>query len=69
MRAVYQVRHEMIVQTLGQDLADHLTIIPSVAGLHISATANTASPAEIRVSWSVPWPPGWPYNRSPVPRR
>jgi len=48
MRAVYQVRHEMIVHALGQDLVDDLTIVPSVAGLHISATANTASPAEIR---------------------
>jgi GntR family transcriptional regulator / MocR family aminotransferase len=47
MRSVYQVRHEIIVQALGRDLADDLTIIPSVAGLHISATANTASPAEI----------------------
>jgi GntR family transcriptional regulator/MocR family aminotransferase len=48
MRAVYRVRHEMIVHALGQDLADDLTIVPSAAGLHVSATANTASPAEIR---------------------
>jgi GntR family transcriptional regulator/MocR family aminotransferase len=48
MRAVYQVRHEMIVHALGQDLADDLTIVPSAAGLHVSATANTASVADIR---------------------
>jgi GntR family transcriptional regulator/MocR family aminotransferase len=47
MRGVYQERHEMIVAALGHGLADDLTVVPSAAGLHVSATATTASPAEI----------------------
>ena len=45
MRAVYQVRHDSITEALGQQLSGHLTIIPSAVGLHISATAMSASPA------------------------
>ena len=47
MRGVYQERHEMIVAALGHGLADDLTMVPSAAGLHVSAIATTASPAEI----------------------
>ncbi|MGH9187677.1 MAG: aminotransferase class I/II-fold pyridoxal phosphate-dependent enzyme, partial [Acidimicrobiales bacterium] len=47
MRAVYRVRHEQIVRALSHDFADHLRIIPSAAGLHVSAFARTASPGEV----------------------
>jgi GntR family transcriptional regulator/MocR family aminotransferase len=47
MRAIYQVRHDVIVDALSQQLSDHLTVIPSSVGLHVSAIANVASPADV----------------------
>ena len=47
MRAVYRRRHELIVEVISQQLAEHLTIVPSAAGLHLAATATTASPEDI----------------------
>jgi GntR family transcriptional regulator/MocR family aminotransferase len=47
MRAVYQVRHERIVNALTGQFAPYLKVIPSAAGLHVSAAAPLASPAEI----------------------
>ncbi|HLU07692.1 MAG TPA: PLP-dependent aminotransferase family protein [Woeseiaceae bacterium] len=44
---VYQARHAMILGILKQDFADFLTIIPSVAGLHITASSHTRSVEEI----------------------
>ncbi len=40
---VYRVRREMVIDILKRDFADHLEVIPSVAGLHITATARSAS--------------------------
>jgi GntR family transcriptional regulator/MocR family aminotransferase len=37
----------MIVDTLRRDFADHLDVIPSTVGLHIAATARTASADKI----------------------
>ena len=47
MRAIYQARHDLIVDVLSQQLSGHLTVIPSGVGLHVSAIANVASPADV----------------------
>jgi GntR family transcriptional regulator/MocR family aminotransferase len=44
MRAVYQARHQRIVDVLTDRFAGHLQVIPAAAGLHLAATA--AAPAE-----------------------
>jgi GntR family transcriptional regulator/MocR family aminotransferase len=43
MRMVYQARHARIGELLTEHFADHLEIVPSVAGLHVTAMARTAS--------------------------
>jgi GntR family transcriptional regulator/MocR family aminotransferase len=45
---VYNVRRDIVAHTLTNDFADHLEIIPSAAGLHISALARAASVDELR---------------------
>jgi GntR family transcriptional regulator/MocR family aminotransferase len=47
MRAVYRRRHDMITEAIAGRLSRHLTPIPSAAGLHVSATARTASAGEM----------------------
>lgn len=47
MRAVYRQRHDMISEAISGRMSGDLTLIPSAAGLHVSATARTASVAEI----------------------
>ncbi len=47
MNRVYRERHEMITNILKRDFAEHLEVIPSVAGLHVSAVARSASSEEI----------------------
>jgi len=47
MRAVYRVRHEIVTNALTHDLADHLEVVPSAAGLHVAALARRASADEI----------------------
>ena len=47
MRNIYRARHARIMNALAGDLGEHLTAIPSVAGLHIAAEATNASPARI----------------------
>ena len=47
MRAVYQERHERIAEVLARDFAEHLEVIPSQAGLHLSAVAPSLSAADI----------------------
>jgi GntR family transcriptional regulator / MocR family aminotransferase len=47
MRAVYRRRHDMITEAIAGRLCRHLTPIPSAAGLHVSATARTASAGEM----------------------
>jgi GntR family transcriptional regulator/MocR family aminotransferase len=41
MRHVYQARHQQVVAALTRRFADHLEVIPSVAGLHVTATARS----------------------------
>ena len=43
MNKIYGLRREMIVDTLTRDFADHLDVIPSVAGLHVAAVASGMS--------------------------
>jgi len=47
MGGVYRARHELVTNILTHDLADHVEVIPSAAGLHVTAVARTASPEEI----------------------
>ena len=43
----YRKRHEMILEILQRDFADVLDVVPSAAGLHITATARRHSAEEI----------------------
>jgi GntR family transcriptional regulator/MocR family aminotransferase len=45
--AVYRRRHALLHEVLTRDFAEHLEVIPSVAGLHLAAVARTASAARI----------------------
>jgi GntR family transcriptional regulator/MocR family aminotransferase len=44
---IYAERHTLITNILKCDFADHLAIVPSIAGLHVTAVARTASIEEI----------------------
>jgi len=41
--AIYRQRHEMIADVISRDFTDHLELIPSTTGLHVSALARTMS--------------------------
>jgi GntR family transcriptional regulator / MocR family aminotransferase len=47
MRAVYRARHEQVIDTLTQQFATHLKVIPSAVGLHLAATAPGVSSQEL----------------------
>jgi GntR family transcriptional regulator / MocR family aminotransferase len=47
MRAVYRVRHGLVTDALAHDFAEHLEVVPSMAGLHVAALARFASSDEI----------------------
>ncbi len=47
MNRVYRERHEMVKKAITQEFADHLEVVPSVAGLHMAAVARFASSDEI----------------------
>ncbi|HVU35357.1 MAG TPA: PLP-dependent aminotransferase family protein, partial [Opitutaceae bacterium] len=49
VRDVYRTRHRMIRETVARELADHLEIVPSVAGLHIAAVARSCSADRMKV--------------------
>jgi GntR family transcriptional regulator/MocR family aminotransferase len=44
---VYAERHALITKILTRDFAEHLTIVPSIAGLHLTAFARSASIEQI----------------------
>lgn len=44
---IYRARHQLIAQTLLRDFADHLELIPSTTGLHLTALARSASVAQL----------------------
>ena len=48
MRGVYEMRYDMISSLLARDFADHLTPMPSVAGLHLAALSKTLPSEQIR---------------------
>jgi GntR family transcriptional regulator / MocR family aminotransferase len=43
LRSIYEKRHDLISDILSRDFCDHLEVIPSAAGLHITALARAAS--------------------------
>ena len=43
MGRVYQERHEMITDALARDFADHLEVVPSAVGLHVTGVARGRS--------------------------
>jgi GntR family transcriptional regulator / MocR family aminotransferase len=47
-RSVYERRHDLLKLILARDFGDHLEVIPSAAGLHITAFAH--DPSEERMS-------------------
>jgi GntR family transcriptional regulator/MocR family aminotransferase len=47
--AVYRKRHEMLAATVTRDFADHLDLIPSTTGLHVTALARKLSADRIAV--------------------
>ena len=47
MRHVYQARHQQIVDALTHGFATQLEVVPSAVGLHVTATARTASDEEV----------------------
>jgi GntR family transcriptional regulator/MocR family aminotransferase len=46
-RGVYQERHALMVQGIGTELGEHLELVPSDVGLHVSARAREATPEQI----------------------
>jgi GntR family transcriptional regulator/MocR family aminotransferase len=45
--AIYRQRHEMIADIISRDFTDHLELIPSATGLHVSALVRTMSAHQI----------------------
>jgi GntR family transcriptional regulator/MocR family aminotransferase len=39
--AIYRQRHEMLSDAISRDFADHLELVPSTTGLHVTALART----------------------------
>jgi len=48
MRKTYQQRHERVRHILTGEFAEAFEVIPSQAGLHLSAYSKTATPDEVR---------------------
>jgi GntR family transcriptional regulator/MocR family aminotransferase len=44
---IYGERHELVVNAITRDFANHLKLIPSTTGLHVAALARAASVAQI----------------------
>ena len=44
---IYHERHDMLIEAVSRDFADHLELMPSTTGLHIAALARTASARRI----------------------
>jgi GntR family transcriptional regulator/MocR family aminotransferase len=47
MNATYRARHQLITTVLARDFADQLEVVPSAAGLHVTAIARTASAEQL----------------------
>ena len=48
LRRVYTERHETLTRILEKEFAEHLEVVPAVAGLHVTALARSGSVEEIR---------------------
>jgi GntR family transcriptional regulator/MocR family aminotransferase len=48
MRDVYRVRRDLVLEILAKQFSDHLEVVPSIAGLHVTALARTESTEKIR---------------------
>jgi GntR family transcriptional regulator/MocR family aminotransferase len=48
MRGIYRARHELIVGGLERHFGDELRVVPSSVGLHLSALASSATPAQVK---------------------
>jgi GntR family transcriptional regulator / MocR family aminotransferase len=57
-RAVYQERHQRVVEILANRFTDRLKLIPSAAGLHVTATAPSAGPEEVETVLGRAWAAG-----------
>jgi GntR family transcriptional regulator/MocR family aminotransferase len=44
---MYAARHRLIAQVIARDFAEHLELVPSTTGLHLTALAKSASADEI----------------------
>lgn len=44
---IYSARHKLIAEIIANDFADHLELIPSTTGLHLTALARSASVEEL----------------------
>jgi GntR family transcriptional regulator / MocR family aminotransferase len=49
MREAYRVRREIVMETLTCQFADYLQVVPSIAGLHITALSRTASAEDMKI--------------------
>jgi GntR family transcriptional regulator / MocR family aminotransferase len=47
VRRVYTERHVLVTKILNTDFADHLKVMPAVAGLHVAALSRLASVEQI----------------------
>lgn len=47
MTAVYRERHQMLADAVSRDFADHLELVPSTTGLHLTALARRLSAEQI----------------------
>ena len=73
MRGVYRARHDMVTEILKRKFANHLEVVPWIAGLHVAAPG----PHRVCPGRSVRSPrrhprPAWKfssYRRSPLLRR
>jgi GntR family transcriptional regulator/MocR family aminotransferase len=49
MNAIYRARHQLITTVLARDFSDQLEVIPSAAGLHVTAIARKSSVEQLNV--------------------
>jgi GntR family transcriptional regulator / MocR family aminotransferase len=47
MRGVYQARHALVAETIAREFGDHLTLVPSEAGLHLAAVARELDAGQV----------------------
>jgi GntR family transcriptional regulator/MocR family aminotransferase len=58
MRRVYQERHQLVVGILTDRFSDHLKLVPSSTGLHVTATVPGATPGELEAVLERAWAAG-----------